>query len=445
MPSRVQARHRTPAPVSDSLKRVGDRIRQARTEAGLSQAQLGRPHFTRAYVSALELGKIRPAMKSLEFLAGKLGKPVAHFVEDEEQERRRQERDVKVSRAGQLISEGRATEAIAELEAIVDESLPHVDRLAIKRTLGRALIEAAQPARAAAILEEVVQGYQALADEEQVARTRAQLGRALIGLMSYDEAEEHLALALRALASGVIRDPLLRVHVLHNLGVSQYHRGNYKAALEHFERAAQEGQDVADPKWLASLYAGMGMSRRQVGDLESAVTWLRKSEVLFESLNNRVRVAEIRFQAGRTLRSLGNRSRASEVLTQAGEEARACGEIALLARIEVFASQAQLEDGDPQGAISRLAALLSTIEAVEDPRVVFAARFVLARAHIDVDIERAEAMLRELATPGGAKSDLADVYSVLSTVLARQGKADEALVFAQRAYVAGLDSKKGGD
>src|SRR5438046_8285696 len=106
MPTRTQARRRSPAPVTASLDRLGARIRKARGEAGLSQAQLGQPHFTRAYVSALELGKIRPAMKSLEFLAAKLGKPLAYFVEDEEQERKRREREVRLVRAGQLISEG---------------------------------------------------------------------------------------------------------------------------------------------------------------------------------------------------------------------------------------------------------------------------------------------------------------------------------------------------
>ena len=53
MPTRPKARVRRPAPVSDVLKGLGDRLREARIAAGLSQAQLGSPHFTRAYVSAI--------------------------------------------------------------------------------------------------------------------------------------------------------------------------------------------------------------------------------------------------------------------------------------------------------------------------------------------------------------------------------------------------------
>src|SRR6266542_5686445 len=94
------------------LQQLGERIRRARVDSGLSQAQLGTPHFTRAYVSAVELGKVRPAMKSLEFMAGKLGKPVSFFMEDEDIARRRLERDAVAAHAKQLVSEGKAGEAI---------------------------------------------------------------------------------------------------------------------------------------------------------------------------------------------------------------------------------------------------------------------------------------------------------------------------------------------
>src|SRR5438552_16286568 len=151
MATRSSTRRRSPAPLTASLEGLGQRIKNARTAAGLSQAQLGQPHFTRAYVSALELGKIRPAMKSLEFLAAKLGKPVAHFVEDEEQERKRRERELKLARAGQLISEGAARDAVSELKDLDDHGLSLEERSLLKRTLGRALLESGNPAEAASV------------------------------------------------------------------------------------------------------------------------------------------------------------------------------------------------------------------------------------------------------------------------------------------------------
>ncbi|TMD62265.1 MAG: helix-turn-helix transcriptional regulator [Chloroflexi bacterium] len=78
MPTRK--RRRRPVPDGASLRDLGERIRAARGAAGMSQTQLGSPHFTRAYVSAVELGKIRPSMRALDFLAERLGLPIASLV-----------------------------------------------------------------------------------------------------------------------------------------------------------------------------------------------------------------------------------------------------------------------------------------------------------------------------------------------------------------------------
>ena len=434
---RAQTRQRTPAPAGEGTEHLGERLRKARTEAGLSQAQLGAPHFTRAYISALELGKIRPAMNSLEFLAGKLGKSVSFFVDDEEKEQRRRERHVRLTRANQLIAQGDARDAIDELSALDVDDIPTKERLSVKRALGRALTEATQPGRAAAVLGEVVRGYEALGDEEQAARTRAQLGAALISLMDYSEAEEHLQRALKASASGVVRDPLFRVHVLHNLGVIFYQRADYAAALEHFERAAHEGNDVADPKWLGSLYAAMGMARREVGDYEGAITWLLKSEALFESLKNEARVAEIRFQTARALWALGNRTRARAVFDEALQAAGAAGSEVLAIRIETQIAWSDSREGQHEKALVRLESLLSRVERLDDATAQFAVRFALAKTLTELDPARAVALLRELAKSlekRGPAPELADVFNELSKALGRQGFSEEALVYSQRAY-----------
>jgi len=119
---KVRTRIRRPAPVSESLQQIGERIRKARTEAGLSQAQLGAPHFTRAYVSAIELGKVRPAMKSLEFMAEKLGKPISYFMDDAETNRRRQERELEIRSAEALLSRQTAAQALESAAPLLDSA-----------------------------------------------------------------------------------------------------------------------------------------------------------------------------------------------------------------------------------------------------------------------------------------------------------------------------------
>lgn len=62
---------------------LGTRLRQARTEAGLSQRQLCGDVITRNMLSQIENGSARPSMDTLRYLAGRLGKPVSYFLEEE--------------------------------------------------------------------------------------------------------------------------------------------------------------------------------------------------------------------------------------------------------------------------------------------------------------------------------------------------------------------------
>ena len=66
------SKRRRMSPPRDGLGQLGERIRELRLARGLSQAQLGDPYFTRAHVSAVELGKILPALTTLVHFARKL-------------------------------------------------------------------------------------------------------------------------------------------------------------------------------------------------------------------------------------------------------------------------------------------------------------------------------------------------------------------------------------
>ena len=61
---------------------IGQRLKQARLEAGLSQRQLCGDTITRNMLSLIENGSARPSMDTLTYLAGRLGKSVSYFLEE---------------------------------------------------------------------------------------------------------------------------------------------------------------------------------------------------------------------------------------------------------------------------------------------------------------------------------------------------------------------------
>ena len=61
---------------------LGEKIRNARIEMGLSQRELCGEEITRNMLSLIENGAAKPSMRTLQYLAGRLGKSVSFFLEE---------------------------------------------------------------------------------------------------------------------------------------------------------------------------------------------------------------------------------------------------------------------------------------------------------------------------------------------------------------------------
>lgn len=62
---------------------LGEKLLQARLEAGMSQRQLCGEEITRNMLSQIEHGTARPSMTTLRYLASRLEKPVSYFLEED--------------------------------------------------------------------------------------------------------------------------------------------------------------------------------------------------------------------------------------------------------------------------------------------------------------------------------------------------------------------------
>lgn len=61
---------------------LGEKLRQARLEAGLTQRQLCGDQITRNMLSLIENGSAKPSMETLRYLASRLGKSVSFFLDE---------------------------------------------------------------------------------------------------------------------------------------------------------------------------------------------------------------------------------------------------------------------------------------------------------------------------------------------------------------------------
>src|SRR5438034_5573687 len=108
-----QAVTRTAAPGS----RLGERLRQLRVSAGLTQTDLAGDRFSKEYVSQIERGKTRPTRETIEWLAQQLGVN-ADFLQDGVSTDERNRVETRLARAEALSEAWQNAEAIEAVEDV---------------------------------------------------------------------------------------------------------------------------------------------------------------------------------------------------------------------------------------------------------------------------------------------------------------------------------------
>ena len=111
---------------------LGQRLKEARIEAGLSQRQLCGDVITRNMLSQIESGKARPSMPTLQYLAQMLGKPVSWFLDELPPE---VPADPTPEQARKYYREEKYQECLALLETCLQEEKIGEEELWLMRTL----------------------------------------------------------------------------------------------------------------------------------------------------------------------------------------------------------------------------------------------------------------------------------------------------------------------
>src|SRR5271170_353097 len=68
----MSSRAHSVTPPAKRGSRLGDRLRQLRISAGLTQSELARGRFSKEYISQIERGKTRPTEETVSWLASRL-------------------------------------------------------------------------------------------------------------------------------------------------------------------------------------------------------------------------------------------------------------------------------------------------------------------------------------------------------------------------------------
>src|SRR2546427_7906883 len=97
--------------------RLGERLRQLRVSAGMTQTDLAGDRFSKEYVSQIERGKTRPTRETIDWLAQRLGVDAGYLANGVSADERGRV-DAALARAEALLEARRNDEALEQFESV---------------------------------------------------------------------------------------------------------------------------------------------------------------------------------------------------------------------------------------------------------------------------------------------------------------------------------------
>ncbi|TMG42834.1 MAG: helix-turn-helix transcriptional regulator, partial [Chloroflexi bacterium] len=248
------------------MNSVGERLKQARTERGMTQAVLAQGLATKGFISLVERDLANCSLPKLRLFADRLGRPLSYFLPEAPSE------DIQyLSKTAELaLRAGETRQALKAIQEGLQLEITASVRAGLLRLRGMALFAMGRWERALGELQAAA--AQAPADDpELTAAIYTEMGAVLGSQERYTASIEANMRALSSLDRSKHADPDLRARVLTNLANDSYHLGQLSDATTYLERALRVAMDAESLVRMANAHMALGITARASGDFEVAL------------------------------------------------------------------------------------------------------------------------------------------------------------------------------
>jgi tetratricopeptide (TPR) repeat protein len=380
--------------------RLGERLRQLRVAAGLTQTDVAGERFSKEYISQIERGKTRPTGETIEWLALRLGVD-AGFLASGVSTDERAKAEATLARADSLLEEHSLEAAIAEyVQALPAVLATGAAELRVRALSGEAMARAenGEMKQGLALLAEA----RALVERDEFsdidrAEVLYRLGVCRYLLSSISTAvglfNEALVLAER---SGLPSDQL-RMRIFSWRSRCYRRQRDYEAAREDVEHALELAEGLHDVRALGSAYFQASILAERDGHYVLARSYAEKAKSQYEELADRANVSRLMNNLGGVEFLLGKPETAIEHFKEAFAVALELGRDEEAAKAISSLAQVHLRTGDAKRAEEQALHALEIIRERDDMiDEIGNARLVLGRALLDQDrLDEAEEALTQ--------------------------------------------------
>lgn len=331
----------------DDPRRFGQRLREARENAGLSQHALSFPGCTNAYLSRIEAGERTPSLQLIHELAKRLevspewlatgvegtatvdrelidAEVALRLGEVDEARRafadrlRQNPRDAAaMGGLGEIaFREGHVTKAITLLESALERGAL-IERTGNVETLARAYASTGAFESAKALLDRALAEAEAAGASIEAFRLRVLLANALIDGAEPKLAEKELVAAMHHAED--MRDPIATARVYWTQSRLHVHHKNPKLATRYAQRAIDILERTENRSYVAMAHHLLAYAHVEAGDSGAALRQLSRGREAFGADITPADDARFTLEEARALALSGDAQRAAkragEVLT----------------------------------------------------------------------------------------------------------------------------------
>jgi transcriptional regulator with XRE-family HTH domain len=323
-------------------QRIGQRIREARHRAGLTQQQLAGERYTKAYVSALETGIARPSMVALRYLSERLGLPASHFIDEANPAWTRLEVDMK-------LAAGDWQEAADGYRTLLADTTDDTVRADLLRGLAEASARVDRGGDAIAAASEAARLYTTAGREADAALARYWMGYGLYQSDNEPDARSVLLALLEQVRGGLQVEPDFEMRLLTAMAAVESRSGQAARALTYLEEARGLAADLDDRRRAAFLF-NLAVGYREIGDFEGAIRAGTQGMALYRAAGALFESARIENDLALAHLATGQVERARQLAANARLQIESTGDARWLAAVVDTEAQIALAAGDADEA-----------------------------------------------------------------------------------------------
>jgi tetratricopeptide (TPR) repeat protein len=345
-----------------SGNRLGERLRQLRVAAGMTQTDLAGERFSKEYLSQIERGKTRPTVETIEWLAQKLGVDPG-FLERGVSADERRRVETLLARAEALTEAHDYERAIDAFEncktAVLATALPELE---VRHLTGEAWarMERSDVKTAMELLHKARTLVEApeFSDVDR-ADVLFRLGVCRVQLSSIATAVALLNEALALAERSELPCDLLRADILGWRSRCYRRQRDLEAAREDVERALELAQALDDPRKTADVYFQASLVSERMGHWVQARNYAERAKVHYEQLNDERNVGRLlnnlgglNLQLGKPEQAVEDLKNAYRVLLEKGSDAEAANVVASLAHVHLSTGEVTAAEEEARHALS---------------------------------------------------------------------------------------------